>query len=73
MQWFVAEGDAVEAFGRVCEVQSDKATLEITSPFAGSQPRGVAQLGQQRSRCGSTGPAPIVGQSTSPASHSLSV
>jgi len=25
----------VEEFGRVCEVQSDKATIEITSPYAG--------------------------------------
>lgn len=35
MQWFVREGDVVEEFGRVCEVQSDKATIEITSPYAG--------------------------------------
>lgn len=35
MQWYVGEGDSVEEFGRVCEVQSDKATIEITSPFAG--------------------------------------
>eukprot|EP00887_Chlorella_sp_A99_P002152 scaffold21.g2152.t1 len=35
VQWFVAEGEAVEEFGRICEVQSDKATIEITSPYAG--------------------------------------
>lgn len=35
IQWFVQEGDKVEEFQRICEVQSDKATLEITSPFAG--------------------------------------
>lgn len=36
VQWFVGEGDSVEEFGRVCEVQSDKATFEITSPYAGA-------------------------------------
>jgi hypothetical protein len=35
VQWFVNEGDTVEEFTRVCEVQSDKATIEITSPYAG--------------------------------------
>ncbi len=40
VQWFVGEGDTVEEFGRVCEVQSDKATFEITSPYAGALCRG---------------------------------
>lgn len=35
IQWFVKEGDEVEEFGRICEVQSDKASVEITSPYAG--------------------------------------
>jgi 2-oxoisovalerate dehydrogenase E2 component (dihydrolipoyl transacylase) len=35
VHWFVAEGAPVEPFERVCEVQSDKASIEITSPFAG--------------------------------------
>lgn len=37
IQWFVKEGDAVEEFGRICEVQSDKASVEITSPYAGER------------------------------------
>ena len=36
MQWFVKAGDKVEQFEKLCEVQSDKATVEITSPFVGS-------------------------------------
>ncbi|GAX77825.1 hypothetical protein CEUSTIGMA_g5268.t1 [Chlamydomonas eustigma] len=35
IQWFVKEVDSVVAFGRLCEVQSDKATIEITSRFEG--------------------------------------
>lgn len=30
LQWFVNEGDSVEQFDKLCEVQSDKATVEIT-------------------------------------------
>lgn len=35
MQWFVQPGDTISQFGKVCEVQSDKATVEITSRFDG--------------------------------------
>ncbi|WOL06659.1 lipoamide acyltransferase component of branched-chain alpha-keto acid dehydrogenase [Canna indica] len=35
LKWFVEEGDLVEEFQRLCEVQSDKATIEITSRFKG--------------------------------------
>lgn len=67
MAWFVKEGDAVEEFGRMCEVQSDKATLEITSPYAGAYRRFAVRLhclgsckyaGQRR--CVQTSPAAAV-------------
>ena len=35
LQWFVAPGDVLSQFDRVCEVQSDKATVEITSRYDG--------------------------------------
>jgi 2-oxoisovalerate dehydrogenase E2 component (dihydrolipoyl transacylase) len=35
IQWFVQPGARVEQFDKLCEVQSDKASVEITSPFDG--------------------------------------
>ncbi|KAK3417974.1 hypothetical protein EUGRSUZ_H03953 [Eucalyptus grandis] len=35
IKWFVQEGDPIEEFEPLCEVQSDKATIEITSRYKG--------------------------------------
>ncbi|KAI4375748.1 hypothetical protein MLD38_013576 [Melastoma candidum] len=35
IRWFVQEGDLIEEFQPLCEVQSDKATVEITSRYKG--------------------------------------
>ena len=35
LQWYIHPGDTVSQFDRICEVQSDKAAVEITSRFDG--------------------------------------
>ena len=35
LQWFVELGQDIKAFDKICEVQSDKATVEITSRYDG--------------------------------------
>ncbi|CAH1419400.1 unnamed protein product [Lactuca virosa] len=35
LKWFVQDGDHVEEYQPLCEVQSDKATIEITSRYKG--------------------------------------
>jgi len=52
IQWFVKVGDKIQAFDRVCEVQSDKATVEISSRYDGevvkvyTEVGGIAYVGQ---------------------------
>ncbi|KAI9027413.1 2-oxoacid dehydrogenases acyltransferase-domain-containing protein [Phycomyces nitens] len=52
IQWFVEPGSKVEEFDKICEVQSDKASVEITSRFAGKivklhyQLNDIAKVGQ---------------------------
>lgn len=35
IQWFIQPGARVQQFDKICEVQSDKASVEITSRFDG--------------------------------------
>jgi len=46
LQWYVNPGDTVSQFDRICEVQSDKATVEITSRFDGVVERLCGNVGE---------------------------
>lgn len=45
LQWFVQPGDQLQQFDKVCEVQSDKATVEITSRYDGTVSHLCGQVG----------------------------
>lgn len=45
LQWFIKPGDTVSQFDRICEVQSDKAAVEITSRFDGVVERLCGNVG----------------------------
>ena len=51
LQWYVKQGDEIEEFDKLCEVQSDKAAVEITSRYTGKvvkmykQPGEIVQVG----------------------------
>ncbi|XAR57062.1 Dihydrolipoyllysine-residue (2-methylpropanoyl)transferase [Bertholletia excelsa] len=52
LKWFVQEGNEVEEFQQLCEVQSDKATIEITSRYKGTisqllhSPGNIVKVGE---------------------------
>lgn len=46
IQWFVEPGAQVEEFSPLCEVQSDKASVEITSRFAGTVKKLYYEAGE---------------------------
>ena len=47
VKWLKKEGDKVEQGEGICEVITDKATLEIDSPFTGTVTRIIAREGAE--------------------------
>ena len=45
LQWYIAPGSRVSQFDRVCQVQSDKASVEITSRYDGVVKELCAEVG----------------------------
>ena len=46
LKWYVAPGQAIKQFDKVCEVQSDKANVEITSRYDGVVTQLHCELGK---------------------------
>ncbi|EGN92938.1 hypothetical protein SERLA73DRAFT_98510 [Serpula lacrymans var. lacrymans S7.3] len=80
IKWSVKENSAIQSFDPMCEVQSDKASVEITSPFDGIvkellvKEGEVAKVGQglctievEEDGEGEDSPQPIAPSSESPA------
>ncbi|KAM7485060.1 hypothetical protein LguiA_001069 [Lonicera macranthoides] len=65
LKWFVKEGDQVEEYQPLCEVQSDKATIEITSRYKGQVSR-VLHVPGDIVKVGETLLTMVVGESPLP-------
>eukprot|EP00808_Paulinella_micropora_P004496 g44395.t1 len=81
MKWFVKEGDKVVEYDPICEVQSDKATVEITSRYDGVVTKichpvgGIAEVGKPLitlTLSGSQASSSVAKPSSSPAQPSSS-
>ncbi|KAG9306572.1 hypothetical protein G9A89_004769 [Geosiphon pyriformis] len=46
VQWFIKPGDQVAEFQKICELQSDKASVEITSRYSGTISKLHYEVGQ---------------------------